>query len=307
MTEKRQEKILKQYLNGPIDESILNLSVQEIIFLYEAVLGELKKDSSNEEMAAKKQEVFSYIIIRLMRSGTIYIAYHTLTGYPYIDVRGHAWLFSEKEFSDEARKHYMELGIPVRMKKLVRDDILREMYELERIGVETMIIDNGQKNVILYRQDITGVNENLASMNHIHPELMNTILNSAELAYASNGKHPSMPELDKKIQTLITESHLLVPVKLDRHLADGETLEVKTETSSQIALVKIMNSKNGYITAFTDWNEFTRAYSKDEWNAIVMDYPSLKDAASKADGFVINPSGIMFMVGNQAIEKSEIL
>ena len=86
MTEKRQEKILKQYLNNNIDDSIFDLSVQEIIFLYSKILEELKSNSS-EELLDKKQTVFSDIIIKLMRSGTLYIAYHVITGYPYIDVR----------------------------------------------------------------------------------------------------------------------------------------------------------------------------------------------------------------------------
>ena len=42
MTEKRQKEILSQYMNNDIDDSIFNLSVQEIIFLYSGILEELK-------------------------------------------------------------------------------------------------------------------------------------------------------------------------------------------------------------------------------------------------------------------------
>ena len=40
MTEKRQKEILSQYMNNDIDDSIFNLSVQEIIFLYSGILEE---------------------------------------------------------------------------------------------------------------------------------------------------------------------------------------------------------------------------------------------------------------------------
>ncbi len=301
MTDERKKEITDRYLHSGSDETLMELSVQEMIFLYSAVLDELKKDEKNEEMLQRRQYVFSSIIIRLVNSDSIYIAYHVMTGYPYIDVKGNAWVFSEKEFSKAAHHHYFELGVPLTMREITKENILNEMVELYRLGIETVILDNGQQSVDILRRDILREPET-GYGDAVHPELMFTILSGAELAYASDGKHPSLPENDKKIKQLIKESNLLVPVKTEHHLEDGQVMHISDATPSQIAIVNPYGGPGGFVAAFTDWREFTKVYSKDEWNAAVMNYEALRDAASHAAGFVINPGGISFSVGNSVMD-----
>ena len=301
MAESQNEKIIEKYLEADIDDGIFEFSVQQIISLYAEIIKAEAKDENNASIKEKKQEVFKSIILRLMKSEKIYIAYHVMTGYPYIDIRGNAWVFSEKEFSREAHHHYTEAGIPLTMKKLEGEKIAEEIFELDRIGAGRLIIDNGQQSVPVMLRDIMQAMEMSEPAATVHPELMLNILSYMELSYASDGKHPALPEGQKVINDLIKKSHLLVPVKLEKHLADGESMQITTETTSQLALVNPLNRGKGLVAAFTDWTEFTKLYSKDEWNAVVFDYNALKDAASYVDGFMINPSGIMFTIPNNSI------
>lgn len=300
MAETQHEKITDRYIDSEIDDSILEFSVQEIISLYAEVLKILSENENDEKMNERKQNVFKSVVIRLMRSEKIYIAYHVMTGYPYIDIKGNAWIFSEKEFSREAHHHYIQQGIPLTMKKLEGEQIAEEVLELARIGAGTVILDNGQQSVQIYLDDIMKACGISGELSTSHPELMLNILASMELSYASDGKHPALPAGDKVIKELISKSHLLVPVKLEHHLEDGESMKITTETTSQIALVNPLNQGRGLVPAFTDWKEFTKLYSKDEWNAVIFDYETLKDAASNADGIMINPSGVMFVIPNSA-------
>ncbi|WP_044975970.1 SseB family protein [Ruminococcus sp. HUN007] len=301
MTDSQKKNILDKYLNGPADESMLELSVQELIFLYASVIAKQKEDASNEEWAQKRQYVFSSVLLRLMRSEELYVAYHVMTGYPYIDVRGCAWVFTEKEFSKAAHEHYFKEGVPLTMKTFTGNEaILDEMFELYRIGVKQFIVDNGQPNVTVSLKDILSVSTESEAPSEMNPELMFTVLTSLEVSYASDGKHPALAEADKKIKELIETSHFLVPVQTDRHLADGEVMKITGETPSKIAVVNPLKLEKGFVAAFTDWREFTKLYSKDEWNAVIMDHAALKDAASNADGFIINPSGFMYIVKNEA-------
>ncbi len=304
MTEKRQEKILKQYLNNNIDDSIFDLSVQEIIFLYSKILEELKSNSS-EELLDKKQTVFSDIIIKLMRSGTLYIAYHVITGYPYIDVRGHAWIFSEKEYADAAAHHYRLEGIPLRIKKLAGDEIMKEMFELSRLGIDTFITDNGQLSVIIRREDVLGENDPDNDSVFMCPEFMREVISAGELMYASGGRHPSIPELNQKIKDIVKKSEFLVPVKLEKHLSDGEKIQIDKNTPVTFAIVSPFTPEQQFISVFTDWTEFLKLYSKDEWNAAILGFDAIRDAASNVNGFMIDPSGIMYAVPNDPVPKQE--
>lgn len=294
------EKIIEKYLNGKVDDSILEYGVQDIIVLYAEILKSLEKNPDDEAMKERKQSCFKAAIMRFIRCETVYIAYHVITGYPYIDIRGHAWMFSEKDFSDQARHHYMEQGIPLTMKKIEGYEKIADIIlELSRVGAQTVIFDNGQRSITVVLEDMMTAAGIEGALAPAHPDLFVNILASMELSYASGGKHPALPEGDKVIRKLIEEAHLLVPVKLERHLEDGETMKITSETSSQLALVNPLKKGKGLIAAFTDWREFEKLYSKDEWNAVIFDYNAIKDAASNVDGFMINPAGFMFTVPNE--------
>ncbi len=304
MTDIQKKELVEKYLDNEINDSILDLTVQEIIYLYSVVLSRLKQSDENDEKIKKDRDmVFKAIIIRIMRSGQLYIAYHIMMGYPYIDVRGNGWIFSEEKFAEQARLHYEMAGIPLEIKKLNGNEIIRELYELNRIGIEKFIVDNGQYSTVVYRSDLLREEKLPEQPVHQNPQLMYAILTMNELAFATNGSHESIPDMEKDILKIIASSEFLVPVKMDKHLKDGESLSVTDATSMQLAVFNNPQKNLSLIPAFSDWTEFTKAYSKDEWNAVVMKYEMLKDAASSCNGFVINPSGALFVV-NEERQKS---
>ena len=297
MTDAHKNELVKQYIDTEINDSILNLTVQEIIYLYSVVLTRLKQSNEEDQKIKKDRDlVFRAIILRIMRSENLYIAYHVVTGYPYIDVRGNSWIFSEQGFAEEAKKHYAMCGIPLDIKILDGNDIIRELFDLNRLGIEKLIVDNGQFSTVVYRSDLLREEELPEQPERQTPQLMFSILTMKELAYASNGRNENIPEMEKEIFKLISSSEFLVPVKIDRHLKDGEAVCVNDTTSMQIAVFNNPQTKESLVPVFSDWTEFIKTYSKDEWNAVVMSYKMLEDAASSCNGFVINPSGATFLV-----------
>ena len=54
MTDNRKKEITDKYLKAGNDDSILKLSVQELIYLYSAVLTEQKKDPESKEWAERR-------------------------------------------------------------------------------------------------------------------------------------------------------------------------------------------------------------------------------------------------------------
>ncbi|MSR90997.1 SseB family protein [Inconstantimicrobium porci] len=61
----------------------------------------------------------------------------------------------------------------------------------------------------------------------------------------------------------------------------------------------ITNSQEkAFVPLFTDWLEFEKSYSKDEWNGMII---NINDALSKAknnEGMVINPFGENLIISN---------
>ncbi len=304
MTDAQKNELVKKYIDGEVNDSILQLTVQEIIYLYSVILSRLGQNNENDEKTKKDRDlVFRAIILRIMRSEQLYIAYHIVTGYPYIDVKNNSWIFSEEKFANDAINHYLSYGIPLKIKKLEGNEIISELYELNRLGIEKLVVDNGHFSTVVYRSDLLREEELPEQPENQNPSLLFSLLTMNELAYASNGKNENIKNMIEEINKNISDSQFLVPVKMDKHLPDGEKLCVTDMSSVQIAVISNSQSKDSFIPAFTDWKEFIKMYSKDEWNAVIMTYEVLKDAASSFNGFIINPSGIMYVV-NKDTQKA---
>ncbi|MGN0583054.1 MAG: hypothetical protein ACI4KB_10175 [Oscillospiraceae bacterium] len=44
-------------------------------------------------------------------------------------------------------------------------------------------------------------------------------------------------------------------------------------------------------------------YSKDEWNAAFLGFDAIREAAKKANGFIIDPASIMYAVPNAPVKE----
>lgn len=301
----RKEEIKERFLYNEITDELLEYSVQEIIYLYSLVLEEMKKDTdSDEDMTIRKNKVFQAILFRIMRSEKIYVAVHVITGYPYADVKGNAWVFTEKEFANDAVHHYMRLGIPLMVKELSGTaEIFEGLFDLRRMGIETIAVDNGKLSVVIHRSDILREDELQTTDDYQNPDVMYSLLALNELGYASNGQHKDIPEMEKKLFRQIKAAKFLVPAKMAEHIPDGEVRKITDNVKVRLGMFINEKVNANFVTSFTDWKEFQKMYSKDEWNAVIMTFDELKTASEKCNGFTINPAGCGLVIDKREIEK----
>lgn len=305
----RKDEIKERFLYNDITDELLDYSVQEIIFLYSQVIEELKKsDCDTENMERRKNIVFRAILFRIMRSEKIYMAFHVVTGYPYADVKGCSWIFSQKEYAEDAVSHYLKLGIPLTVKEFSgQEEIFDGLFELRRLGIENIAVDNGRLSTIIRRSDILRENEMNLNDEYDNPGIMAALISLSELGYASNGKHESIPEMETALFKLIAGAKLLVPAKTREHVADGGKTEIKDTTKVDIALINNEKTNTKFVPAFTDWKEFIKLYSKDEWNAVLLSYDEIRRACEKLTGFILNPSGFSLPVTHEVLKKIDEL
>ena len=48
-----------------------------------------------------------------------------------------------------------------------------------------------------------------------------------------------------------------------------------------------------------------KLYSKDEWNAAFLGFDAIREAAKKANGFIIDPASVMYAVPNAPVSKQK--
>lgn len=297
MTDERKKELEERYILSDNNGEINQLDIQEIIYLYFLIVQKNKgNDNITKKEKSKKQFIFSSIIIKLITLDEFYVAYSAVTRNPHIDPDGHAWIFSKEEFAKEALEHYMQRMIMITIKKIKKEDMIQQFVEFYRLGIKTILIDNGHYNTVIQRRDI--INEDEIAKNPItdNSELSFYITSFLQNIFTNNsfdGKEKLLGELEANMIKAVSEATFLVPVKMKNRkmLKDNEVTKIDSPEAVQLAVLTAEKDNTNWLPAFTDWIEFIKKYSKDEWNASLMSYTQLMDAAASCDGIVVNPGG----------------
>ena len=146
MDNKRKNELGRIFIfsNKISAEEFEKVNMQELVFLIFTmrVLKE-KNVLNNHDYDGKIIAFTRALIIKLRTSKELYIAYDKNTKYPYIDFEERAWIFSKKEFADNAVEHFNKQETFLEMKKLVDKDVINEFGKMHYIGIEKFLIDNG--------------------------------------------------------------------------------------------------------------------------------------------------------------------
>ncbi len=310
MTDARKEELVKTFVNGN-NNGLVNLSLQEIIFVYYNINKMFQEKEKNDPILERKRnEVFQAILIKFTSLDTIYIAYNQATGYPHIDEKGSAWVFSELSYAENAKIHYVERFIALDMKELKKDDFISEFCDLLKLGVKSLLIDNGNYNTRAMIKDMMVSDLAPGEEELENPELkfiMTMFFQNCYSKFNFDNKNELLKELELKMMQAIANSNLLVPVRLKNkpNLEDGQVSKVDSPEPVEVPTLTNTDENLEYIPAFTDWTEFTKIYSKDEWNAVIMNYTQLVKASENCGGIMVNASGLPLKINKENQKKIE--
>ena len=112
-------------------------------------------------------------------------------------------------------------------------------------------------------------------------------LSKARWDKAYEGKEEFLEEKEKAVFLKIKEGRFLVPTQTN---------------GDQIAFAKAQQNGRNYLPIFTDWLEFSKAYSKKEWNASIMTIEEAQKVA-KQDPLVINFTAEAMVLPKQVLVR----
>lgn len=312
ISDERKNELVKKYLDTEDYNGILKLELQEILYIYFVISTKVKEDGEKDQnLLNKRNNVLNAVLIKIPQLEKLYVAYSITTDKPFIDNDSQVWVFSDEDLAHEAAKHYIDQLITLNIKTVEHENFLEEFAEFSLLGVPKLLVDNGGFNTVIMMDNLVvrDTDENIKQ----NPDLkFSSVFFFQELYRTGTLKmteehNKIMIGLETKMMLALADSQLLVPVKIEgKHVADNDTVELKSTKNAQIPTLKPSDEDTLWMPAFTDWNEMLKMYSKDEWNAVIMGYEDLKSAFAGCDGIIINPGSPKVSIRLQKTQAEKI-
>lgn len=282
------------------------VTIQELAFLIctMRVLKE-KEILKNCDYDAKIITFTQVLIKKLKLTKELYIAYDSNTQYPYLDFQGRAWIFSEKEYADKAEEHFKSEKIFLQIKELININVINEFGKLHYLGIEKVIIDNGQYNIEINRNDILTPpdysNVPARKIPVMNPKLQFAMINFFQYVYSRKdykNKVEVIRGLESNMLEEVLKAKFLLPIKLenDNSGIDGNGSNV-IEEGNKVNFT-VIKDKSGlrWLPAFTDWYELDKAFDKNKLKSSICSFEDILTISKNLEGIVINCNGLALRI-----------
>ena len=206
-----------------------------------------------------------------------------ITNSPFIDDGNRVWIFTEKEYAERCLDYFMQqYRTSFEIKEIDKEQRIRFFgITTHMAGAEEYSVDPGTEgNMIVKGSDIVPPVD-MSDTPMINRPVMNPRLFRAvaklqqERMYRANyeGKKEKLRAFEDEMIRSFAEAMFLVPVKgmetLKKNFesTDGSGEGVLT-AGTQISIPALSGGDDGSSKAtpvFTDWIEFNKAYSQEEW------------------------------------------
>lgn len=282
------------------------VTIQELAFLICTMRVLKEKEILKNCDYDSKIITFTQVLIKKLKlTKELYIAYDSNTQYPYLDFQGRAWIFSEKEYADKAEEHFKAEKIFLQIKELINKNIINEFGKLHYLGIEKVIIDNGQYNIEINRNDILTPpdysNVPARKIPVMNPKLQFAMINFFQYVYSRKdykNKVEVIRGLESNMLEEVLKAKFLLPIKLgnDNIGIDGNGANV-VEKGNKVNFT-VIKDKNGlrWLPAFTDWYELDKAFDRGKLRSSICSFEDILTISENLEGIVINCNGLALRI-----------
>ena len=252
-----------------------------------------------------KTVMFS-IIEELQQSEQLWVAYSPVTKNHYVEYHNEiptAFLFSEAGFCQAFRQYLATKNIRMQTMECGRAVRISMFSDFFRNGIDQVIVDNGQRFVvirltdILNRPDFSAVPE--AQRPVMNPELMR----KANLFFQSQDAKEKNPSLAVRFMKELYQSKFLLPLFFSGRPPKGTVLRSMTFGGTSLAIPVISRPEGGcYIPVFTDWIEFSKMDTQKICVGNVVTFEDLAQLCAAGEVIAVNPLGFHMIVDQTTVQ-----
>lgn len=210
-----------------------------------------------------------------------------------------AYLFTDKQFSEEFMKELKWEGLQVKSLEIRPVQRMNFFVDLYRSGFEIIAINKGQDCVEFSLKLLIEKPEQDGQM-VMNPSLMR----AAAQFYQGLATKKVVKSMQDIMCLEIRKAEFILPVDCSS-LKEGEAPgDVRLVENRPGLLHPLLEGREGvkFYPVFTDWMEFGKYNKKKQYGATVVKFEALKRLAKKSDGVALNPFGFNLVMDKEKLE-----
>lgn len=244
---------------------------------------------------------YAALLEKLKTAKMLYTISDQHTGFPFIDENANncVWLFSTHRYAEQAVDYYKQQNRDFTIWEIGAGQVLHLFEDCYDLGAYGAYVDNGLTGCMVKREDMllapdwTG--KPVETIPVTNPGFILAHLKMRqESTWNVNyeGREEKLSRMEQELMRQTMQARFLVPMKKQ----DNPELPILTGADGSKA-----------IAVYTDWKQFKRAYSEQEYGAWVMNFSDLSGEImqGKADAFVINNKSCPMTVMKKDLEKMQ--
>ena len=264
-----------------------------------------------EKYARSKNSADYGEIVRLVQTcSKLWTVYSPVTKCRYTEyINGipSAFIFSEKAFCQDFRKHCEKNNIQTETELCKSDTRIQFFSDLYRCGTERLVLDNGKKFIVMNLSDIIDRPDFSTLPPNERPVMNAELMLNANIFFQSVSSGNVSRSTQKSLLRELYKSRYLMPVMVDRDTKlDGMEESILKAVSSQsgtaVTVVAIKTDERAVIPFFTDWTEFSRFDKDKQCAGNIMTFRDIEYLCSQGEKITINPFGFNMVIDRNAIE-----
>ncbi|MBO4911610.1 MAG: SseB family protein [Butyrivibrio sp.] len=274
-----------------------------------------KKDSYAIRFNQAVEAIKKIIIERLRTADRLWTVTDRITHSPFIDDGNRAWVFTEREYADECVGHFMkQFRTTFEVTEIPHSDLFRFFgISAYMRGVETFQVDILAYSAISIKSEEIIPAPDFSKTPAINRPVMNPDFFRAvakfqeERLYSADykGKKEMLKSLEEDMVKAFRGATFLVPVKgmdqISKKIDAKGSVKKGTKISIPCLSKGTGKDETNATPVFTDWDEFNKVYSQEEWGGWIWKASDLSGAPE--DMIVVNAGSLGFEMSKGMIRK----
>ena len=258
---------------------------------------------------SKSPADYAEIVKMVQTSNKLWTAYSPVTKCRYTEnINGvpSAFIFSEKDFFKEFKKHCEKNNIQIEAELCKSDTRIQFFSDLYRCGIENLILDNGKKFIVMSLFDVIDKPDFSALPENERPVINTNLMLNANIFFQSVSSGNVSKSTQRNLLRELYKSRYLMPIVVDRDTKLGgmeeSTLKaVCSQSGTNMTVVAIKTDERVIIPFFTDWTEFSRFDKDRQCVGNIMTFGDIEYLCSRGEKISINPFGFNMVIDGNAI------
>ena len=258
---------------------------------------------------SKSPADYAEIVKMVQTSNKLWTAYSPVTKCRYTEnINGvpSAFIFSEKDFFKEFKKHCEKNNIQIEAELCKSDTRIQFFSDLYRCGIENLILDNGKKFIVMSLFDVIDKPDFSALPENERPVINTNLMLNANIFFQSVSSGNVSKSTQRNLLRELYKGRYLMPIVVDRDTKLGgmeeSTLKaVCSQSGTNMTVVAIKTDERVIIPFFTDWTEFSRFDKDRQCVGNIMTFGDIEYLCSRGEKISINPFGFNMVIDGNAI------